>query len=414
MKVLKTILLAVELTDETAGLLDMAVHVAQRCDAEIIPIHIIPDSPGLSTPVDKQTVKEAAETEAERAMKALCGQLAGRGVRLGDSVISHGIPFHELISHSDKKRANLIMMGTGRRTPVRYGHIGITTQRVVRRSPTPVWVVKEGAKPRLERMICAVDFSPHSACALRNGIHLARLFNAELTVLTVVEKFYTGPGRLSANTQEVYYKDQEKRFANFLKDFDMHNVRVSRSICQGDAPGEIIGTARRLGVDLLLMGTSGRVEFSQVYTGSVTEKVLWDIPCSLLTLKCEDAIRLDFQAEVNDLASVLKRGVEILDNGFAEEAILQFREFLAKDPMSALGWEWLAQAHEHLGHTAEARQCHQRADHIRKNLARVRNGKRIPSYDTVPARKREHSQPVGARKGVVSRLQKWFGRLKGL
>jgi universal stress protein A len=53
----------------------------------------------------------------------------------------------------------------------------------------------------------------------------------------------------------------------------------------GDPRDMIVETARRLGVDLIVMGTHGRRGLSRVVMGSVAEDVIRHAPCPVLTVR---------------------------------------------------------------------------------------------------------------------------------
>lgn len=49
---------------------------------------------------------------------------------------------------------------------------------------------------RIKRIVCGVDFSPMSVAAFLTAVELARLVNAELHVLHVIEAYPPAAGRL--------------------------------------------------------------------------------------------------------------------------------------------------------------------------------------------------------------------------
>jgi nucleotide-binding universal stress UspA family protein len=53
---------------------------------------------------------------------------------------------------------------------------------------------------------------------------------------------------------------------------------------------EIIQYARRVGADLIVMGTHGRSALKQMLLGSVAEKVVRKAPCPVLTVRHPDLV----------------------------------------------------------------------------------------------------------------------------
>lgn len=59
----------------------------------------------------------------------------------------------------------------------------------------------------------------------------------------------------------------------------------------GDAARLIVDSARELGADLIVMATHGRRGLSHLFVGSVTERVVREAPCPVLTVRAEIAER---------------------------------------------------------------------------------------------------------------------------
>ena len=105
----------------------------------------------------------------------------------------------------------------------------------------------------------------------------------------------------------------------------------------------------------------------------MTEKVLRELPCSVVTAKSEDIIQLRLNTEIADIETHFRLAKHLLQQGFAEEAISQFQLCLDVDVMYAPAWEGLAIAHERLGHTTVALKCSTHASTIRKKLWKKKN-----------------------------------------
>jgi tetratricopeptide (TPR) repeat protein len=72
------------------------------------------------------------------------------------------------------------------------------------------------------------------------------------------------------------------------------------------------------------MGTTGRSGLSRVLMGSVTEKVVRQVPCSFITIKMQDIIRLRFDREVSDIKNHFMEANDLVEKGKYEEAISQY------------------------------------------------------------------------------------------
>jgi nucleotide-binding universal stress UspA family protein len=266
---------------------------------------------------------------------------------------------------------NLILMGSGEKGIVEKYQLSTTASKVIRKSNKPVWIMKRDMTSSISRIICPIDFSDPSRRALKNAIHLARVFKAELTVLNVIEPIADKPIRLDmqlTDEQRLVAKDQTSKFEHFLKDFDFHMVKVSKEIYQGKPHQEILKRIKARKSDLLVIGTTGRTGLSRILMGSVTEKVTREVPCSFITMKDENVIRLCLEAKMNDLEACYKESNQLLEKGFAKQALNQFQLCLNIDCLYLPAWEGMAAAHDQLGHKEKAQNCRNQIKEIQERL----------------------------------------------
>jgi len=121
--------------------------------------------------------------------------------------------------------------------------------------------------------------------------------------------------------------------------------------------------------DLLVMGSAGRAGLWRMFAGSVTDKVASQVPCSLITMIGEDAIRLRIDEELTDIESHYSRGRELLEQGFPEEARRQLEHCVNTNAMFVPAWKALAEAYDRLGNEDEKKECLATADRIQEALA---------------------------------------------
>jgi nucleotide-binding universal stress UspA family protein len=62
-------------------------------------------------------------------------------------------------------------------------------------------------------------------------------------------------------------------------------IQLERQLVVGDEADDIIRTAADKKCDLIVMGTHGRTGIRRLLMGSVTEKVLREAPCAVLTVR---------------------------------------------------------------------------------------------------------------------------------
>lgn len=145
--------------------------------------------------------------------------------------------------------------------------------------------------PALKTILCPVDFSELSAHALRHAGMLAECASAK--VVAVYADWFEAPayftaGRVEALQQQ--FRDAVGEAERSLKAFvnstlGVRAVEVETRIVEALPVDGIRQLAADTGADLIVMGTHGRSGFNRWMLGSVTERVLREVPIPLLTVR---------------------------------------------------------------------------------------------------------------------------------
>lgn len=287
MKSLEKILVATDFGPSAGDALRTAQVLATTWGSKVILLHVMPNLPGSL--VGLRPLRLAIR---ER-LWVLQNELVKAGVSVVASEVAEGVAFDQILRASDRLDVNVIVVGSGGQAESGAGPLGVTTERLVRKASQPVWVVKAGAAPVFQRILCAVDFSDPARRALGNAIHLARSFRAELQVLHVSESWpelYAVHAAVAVEAQARYQSEERQELDAFLRAFDFSAVAWTKVERQGVAHREILRCAGEWKADLLVMGSVGRTGLSRILLGSVAGKVLREMPCSVITVKPEGAV----------------------------------------------------------------------------------------------------------------------------
>ena len=95
---------------------------------------------------------------------------------------------------------------------------------------------------------------------------------------------------------------------------------------------EILRYVKETKADLLVMGTVGKTGLDRILIGSVSLKVVREVPVSMILIREQSPIRLNIDEEIRDLSSCLKKGRELLENGFPK--LFQLR--ITVDPVHSV------------------------------------------------------------------------------
>jgi len=364
MKLVEKIFVATDFERASKDALQMALTLAKEFHSEIILVHVIPEIKDL------QIARSKIRKQATKKLKEMEMDLKKKGVSSIETIVRFGIPFERIIEHSDELDVNLIVVGSGKGE--KKFPLGTTAERVMTYADKPVLVVKPGSRTFITKIFCPVDFSEASKRALINAIHLSQTFEAHLTVLTVLEPLlssFFGPGRTPGESKEkTLVKRQQYQYDRFLQGFESGNLKWTKRIRRGKPHEEILKAIREAQPNLLVMGSQGRIGFSHLLLGSTTERVVREMPCSVITLKQEHVIRFPLEKEVDDIEIHFRKGKELLKEQLMEGAVAQFEHCIRKDPFFVPAWEAMAVAYRHMGKKKEARSCDEMAEYIRQHL----------------------------------------------
>ena len=349
MKILKKILLATDFSKSSENMVENAIDIAKLFESKIILIHVLPDQ--IKDDKVKKMVKNAAETQ----LVLIKERIEKGGVEADKPIIKFGNHYDKIIQVSNKEDVNLIIIGAGAKLKKDIFKLGTTAEKLVRRSDKPVLVVKKGSDfKNIKSILCPVDFSEESTLALNNSINIARRYNAKLMILGVLEPSKLGFKGLNLKWDEIDALNKvefEKEMASYLENFNLIDVNFKSIIKTGDPAKKILRTIKKRNCDLLVMGSSGKSNFHRMIMGSVTEKVIREVPCTFLTLKTENAIHLNIEPRIKDIEEHFKDAKQLVEDGFYDEAIAEYQTCLKINDMHIPSLNGLSKLYEKMGDT---------------------------------------------------------------
>lgn len=299
---MKRIVLGVELKKDLDKLFETALLLANRYQAELVPIHIVEHIPVFQSHTQEKMLHDLIESQFDEVIKDL--QLQDGTVTLCEAAIMKGQAHKHLTNYSENLHADLTMIGSGNREDGTLGH---TAKRIARETHCPLWISHHDMDMEdLSRIICAVDFSDHSIATLNVAMNIARKLNSELTILHVVPEVTFYPGLadegiyvspwgatmydLNLDEDELVARNKmteridKEEFAKFLEDFNLDGIRYKTETLHGVVDEKIIEATIQARAGLLVMGLQGTSSFLGSLLGGTVEKVLHQLPCSLVTV----------------------------------------------------------------------------------------------------------------------------------
>jgi nucleotide-binding universal stress UspA family protein len=204
-------------------------------------------------------------------------------------VVEVGIAADSIVSFAQLQKADVIVMGTHGRRGFDRLMLGSVTDRVMRTAPCPVLAASKpphgsvaGGKERhvhhLSRILFCADFSENSERALRYAISATAEYDAELTLLHVLEGVPS-----QAETEEAMAAAAE-RLDKLIPLEGRKTLKIKTAVRIGKPYAQIIQLALETQIDLVTMGVRGRGALDVAVFGSTTYRVMQLGSCPVLAV----------------------------------------------------------------------------------------------------------------------------------
>ncbi len=361
MKLVEKILLATDFSKSSDNVVENAIVLAKTFQSGITLIHVLPDN--IKNEKAKLLLKEAAIKQLE----VVNDRIKSESVKTDEPVLQFGSYLDNIIQTSYAISANVIIVGAGEKSKEDKFQLGTTAEKVIRKSDIPVWVIKNETTLNVETILCPVDFSSESKRALKNAITMARRFKAALMIFSVYELSHPS---LLIEIQDLDEINESQRFKylaefdRFLEEFNLVDLNWKKGVQGGDPATEILKAANKYNSDLLIMGTTGKSGLTRMLMGSVTEKVIREVPCSFITLKSKDIIDLKMETRIRDIEQHYDVANQLVKDGFFKEAIDEYKNCLYINDMHIPSLKGLAVGYEKIGDTNNAEKYNSMAKEV--------------------------------------------------
>jgi nucleotide-binding universal stress UspA family protein len=299
MKRFQRILVSVDTRREDHPPLTWAKLLAEHTGASLTLVDVVP---AFSWPMrlamrDHAHVTELLLQEKQEKLDALADPLKKKGLQVDTKVFS-GRSSNEIIRQVLRGKHDLVVCLPKGATSRREGMLGTTALQLLRRCPCPVWVAKPESHPKLRHILVAVDPVPHDVARselndalLELGKAISAAEKCRLSVLHAWSIY--GESMLRSRLVESDFREIEKntrteierafeellaRHGMKIADDNVHFVKAeaAQAMAQLTAGGD---------VDLLLIGTTARSGVAGALMGNTAEKIVDQVPCSILALK---------------------------------------------------------------------------------------------------------------------------------
>jgi nucleotide-binding universal stress UspA family protein len=293
---LRSILSPVDFSEQSRHALRWAGDFAARCQSRLTVLSVV--DPLLAVAARMRFGLDLANADTEPALREfVAATWPDDAVRSSHTVfeVRTGNPADVILETAASEAVDLIVMGTQGLGGFRKWILGSTTERVLRRTHTPVLAVpptsKSGA-PRVGgvpietgRILVATDFSESSAIAVKNAALWARHFSVPLVLAHVVKPMTVPPQwrALVRESDEERVADARARLIGLAEQFS--NSHEYETIVSVGPPSDLIASiAEDRQATLIVMGLTGDPGPFAPRPGSIAYRVLCATTVSVLVV----------------------------------------------------------------------------------------------------------------------------------
>jgi nucleotide-binding universal stress UspA family protein len=258
---------------ERAGVSCRLVHATPEAWTVPTAPHAGPEQPELLN----TAVREAARTAVRDSLAGAVpeGALASLEVRTGRTAAAIRDCAHEM-------QAGLVALGGKHHTLLGRWVGGSTAHTLVRSLDLSLLVTAHTPLP-VRQVLVAVDLSDAAGPTIARAEHFARLFDARMHVLHVVEPLPIIPDTpLQFNDDEVYRRSEEH-----LERYIWPRIEypgATTSLRRGTPLATITAEVAERSAEVVVLGSHGKGWVDRMLIGSVTEQVLAALPCTVLVV----------------------------------------------------------------------------------------------------------------------------------
>jgi len=266
----KTILAAVDLSDSSAAVLAWAGLLARTFHAQLTLLYAdLREVPPYFFP-SQEPALEAAAGQHRAALMEKLQQAARLGLGQAMSpelVVSEGHPVETILAEAERRRPDLIVIGSHGRSGWARLRLGSVAENV------PVWVAPVGpaASPEITAILCPIGLPGSAGGAPQAAAALAAHFGAQLLLLHAIE-----PGG---------ERDGGRiRLCDAIPPEARRRCDVLEIVREGDAAEQILLVARERAVDLIVLGAHHRRLLEFTVLGATTERVIRHATTAVLVM----------------------------------------------------------------------------------------------------------------------------------
>lgn len=194
-----------------------------------------------------------------------------------------------IIDVANRKKADLIVLGTFGRKGLNRLLMGSVITDVIGKSSIDVLVVKKPCNKctgEYKSILVPFDGSEFSKKAITRACQLSKIDGSSITTLYVIPKyeemveFYR-----TASIKESLYQEADKIINGAVSLASSQGITIQKEIVEGHSADKIIEIAKKQKNDMIIIGSHGYSRIDKAIIGSTTERVITNASCPILVVR---------------------------------------------------------------------------------------------------------------------------------
>lgn len=270
----------------SAQAVDRALWLAKLNAARLTFFHTLDVSASAQRKIEESGGDPTVMDQARKVLQGLVERAEGEGV-VAEMDVRFGKSWVEIIRQVLRRDHDLVVAGTRHLGELQGFLMGSTGIKLLRKCPCPVWITQPQPDARIKSILVAHCLRIVGDYAMELGCSMARLHGAQLHVLHSLEFPELDspfPERISAEKAAQYRSAAERHIGSQLAIHEFEHAPQVHIVT--DTPDfAVLNHIKEHGIQLLVMGTIARTGIAGMITGNTAERLLPQIPCSVLAVK---------------------------------------------------------------------------------------------------------------------------------
>lgn len=294
---IRTILVPIDLSEESYRALEFALPLAQRFGADVHVVHVYEGAQQLSSIASAPVLfsdREIARRVAQEAQRR-----CGAGPNAANCHVRSGRPFREIVAAAEELKTDLIVIATHGHGGLKHLMLGSTAEKTVRYAACPVLVVREAARGPfktategivLEKILVPVDFSECAREGARYASAFATKVGADLLLMHVTHtadftasdpNVIPPEGPELVESARLAAEDKLDEMVNFLP---LTGISADTEVALGTPIEKLVERTKEPDVDMVIMSSHGHTGLRHVVLGSIAEQLVGQAHCPVLVV----------------------------------------------------------------------------------------------------------------------------------